>query len=321
MKLNLFKKVCLTVMGVGVVSSLVSVGTFATFTATTTNPGNSVASGTLTMKNLIGGGLGNVGGAANVTSGGATSFNSGATDCQTNGKIATTCNTPILTTQVTSEGLEPGQYVQGTVQLTNSGNLPATVTVNAQNLTSTNTTCPSDIAGASVTGGPAAPDALGACQTLGAALNITLQDSCPACATTTHCIYGTGSATQVTAAGTAVTGSCDTISVSTGAAGTKLVTSNTAVAPADPFGTSAASAGSFWKLVGPSATSYITLPGGAAGNRWAPGEIHTVTITIAFPDQGLDTTATLGTDTVTIGNDTVFQGGGIAFDLIWLAQQ
>src|SRR5438309_510579 len=43
------KKILLTLLVLGAVTSTVGAGTFATFTATTTNPANTFSSGTLTM--------------------------------------------------------------------------------------------------------------------------------------------------------------------------------------------------------------------------------------------------------------------------------
>ena len=56
MDLSLTKKILLSVLGVGVVGSLVGMGTFASFTATVTNPNNSFSTGTLTLDTLQGSG-------------------------------------------------------------------------------------------------------------------------------------------------------------------------------------------------------------------------------------------------------------------------
>src|SRR5690348_8569740 len=113
MKLNLFKKVCLTVMGVGVVSSLVSVGTFATFTATTTNPSNSFAAGTLTLKDVTAAvttqtlvGSGTAPQTFTTNAGGALA------ECST-AVVASSCNSVLIATNVVASGVEPGEYVQG----------------------------------------------------------------------------------------------------------------------------------------------------------------------------------------------------------------
>jgi hypothetical protein len=47
-------KVLTTMLVIGIAGSTVSYGTFATFTAQTTNPGNTFASGTMTMTNVAG---------------------------------------------------------------------------------------------------------------------------------------------------------------------------------------------------------------------------------------------------------------------------
>src|SRR5581483_4252601 len=150
MKLGVFKKVCLTVMGVGVVGSLVSVGTFATFTATTVNPGNSFSAGTLLITNANVSGStfttsGSVGAGLqgpNITTSGA-SVSAGDTPVCTN-VVASSCSTLIATSRVTSVGMEPGQYAQGTITVKNAGTLPAAYMVQVQNVTVTNSagSCP-----------------------------------------------------------------------------------------------------------------------------------------------------------------------------------
>src|SRR5579862_8572590 len=120
MKLSLFKKVCLTVMGVGVVSSLVSVGTFASFTATATNPTNTFAAGKLTLTDA------------------ATGTDSNASACA--GVIASCCGQVIKYSTLHAAGLRPGQFLTGQIAITNpAGNLPASVAVQIQN--ASNTAC------------------------------------------------------------------------------------------------------------------------------------------------------------------------------------
>lgn len=52
MNLTLTKKILLSVLGLGVVGSLVGMGTFASFTATASNPSNTFTTGTLTLDTL-----------------------------------------------------------------------------------------------------------------------------------------------------------------------------------------------------------------------------------------------------------------------------
>src|SRR5438132_622753 len=220
MKLNMFKRVCLTVMGVGVISSLVSVGTFATFTATTTNPGNTFAAGVLTITDVTAGAAQATG--PNITSTAANALLGTGSDCTA--ALASACKQLIKTVNVASAGMEPGQYVEGTITLTNpAGNLPGVFAVQVQNVTSTaNTTnCPSDIDNA---GGPGA----GACSKLGLGLNISIEDNNGPSGT--QCIYGKASTPAATGGAAyfkAVNGACDDI---TGAALTAPVAAN------DPFG-------------------------------------------------------------------------------------
>src|SRR5262245_25628517 len=98
MKTPLLKKVLLTMFGVGVVSSLMSVGTFATFTATTTNPGNTFATGTLQITDSAAGTALSTG--PNIT---------GAVGVLINGSpctnvVAGVCHTAIKTLNVASGG-------------------------------------------------------------------------------------------------------------------------------------------------------------------------------------------------------------------------
>lgn len=51
MNLSLTKKILVSLLGLGVVGSLVGMGTFASFTAQTTNPSNTFATGTLVLSN------------------------------------------------------------------------------------------------------------------------------------------------------------------------------------------------------------------------------------------------------------------------------
>src|SRR5207245_8141658 len=112
----------LGVMGAGISSMLVDVGTFATFTAATTNPTNTFNAGTLKVTNntsFSGTTSGIVtqltGGAAVVAAPNQTGTDprSATSDCASNGVISTICRSIVQSTNVASQGLEPGQYLQG----------------------------------------------------------------------------------------------------------------------------------------------------------------------------------------------------------------
>src|SRR5690349_9520129 len=342
MKLNLFKKVCLTVMGVGVVSSLVSVGTFATFTAATTNTSNSFTSGTLTLTNVTS----SVGAAQTLVGSGtapqtlASQNASSGTDCSS-GVVANSCATVLSVSNVVASGLEPGEFVQGQLAITNSGSLPATVALQVQNLLTTVPTC-----GTGAT-----------CADPGPALNITINDS-----TSGKCLFGdasgvaapSGSPLQVGAA--ACTSIITTAALGTGSSsvtrpgnsvfGACLTGCNpTAATPAGSLATFSRNA-----TGGTPASSLIFVPGthittksltNAASptgpgnltgiNQWAANstssgglaESHTFVVTIAFPDTGY-TTKTIGSDTFLYGSDNGYQGvtgTQVSFDLVFLAFQ
>lgn len=111
MKMTTFKKLLLTMLGLGVVGSLVSVGTFASFTATATNTGNSFAAGTL-----------------QITTGSCSKVSSGPNPC--------------TGASVTATNMKPGgTTATGTVLVKNDGSLPGTYTLTLNNVTETPGTC------------------------------------------------------------------------------------------------------------------------------------------------------------------------------------
>jgi len=345
MKLSLFKKVCLTVMGVGVVGSLVSVGTFATFTATTTNPNNTFAAGTLQITNSGASGTslteaGSVGAGLqgpNILSAG--SVTNGGTACAAK-TVASGCLTLINTSHVTlTAGMEPGQYVQGMVDIKNAGTLPAAYLVQVQNASlsnaangsnsgTDNSVCPSDIGSA-----PSSSISVGSvCVKLGDAINIAVEGYATSTTPTlpatpgggSMCVYGKGvggSASAPTGTPTvlAAGSACDNI-IGTATAGQKLVTGNATDAAGDSFSQFATKLASGVYLPGNTAGNAFTTSAGAV-NRWSAGEDHYFVVTLAFPDRGVNTAQTIGSSTVTIGNDNIYQGGNLSFDLLWYAQQ
>jgi hypothetical protein len=104
MKLSLHKKVLLSMGVVAGIGALAGAGTFATFTAQTTNPTNTFANGTLVLSNTVDSGL------ACLSTGG------GNTDTNANGA----CDTAYaLTVQA------PGDSSTADITLENVGSLPA----------------------------------------------------------------------------------------------------------------------------------------------------------------------------------------------------
>ena len=392
MRLSLFKKVCLTVMGVGIVSSLVSVGTFATFTATTTNPGNTFAAGTLTLVNTINNPSVGTAGPNIIDFTGGDLAGSQPAGC-TSGASATACATAFATSKITTttagaagtaasgatvtSGLEPGQYIQAVITLKNSGTLPALMGLQIENagstycgqtLTQGNETftaisCPTDVSDDTNI-------SFSSTYKLGHALNVTIQDETTSVTapnsgntagsstgpTTEQCIYGSSSGgTGVTAQAPVADGSyykpftagtaCDTINSaaklgtggSVASGGISTAGSSAGVYTAWAFDSNGANALDLVTLgAGANNSHTIYIPGqwyNVAGTavsaqtatdirEWGPGETHTLTITIAFPNTGTTSyTDTTYGDKYTVGADENFQGGLAGFDIVWLAQQ
>ena len=147
--LSLSRKLFLSLLGLGAIGAVVGGGmktTMSSFTATTVNPGNTFAAGTLQMGN------------------------SASASCAK--VIASSCGTLSLSLNT---GMMPGDIATGTVTITNSGTLPALMTLatqNAKNVTGT---------------------------TLAGLLNMTIQDD----SGSGYCLYGkTGAPT---------TGTCDSL--------------------------------------------------------------------------------------------------------------
>src|SRR5205807_2047333 len=104
MKLSLHKKVLLSLGVVAGIGALAGAGTFATFTAQTTNPTNVFADGTLVLSNTVGAGT------ACLSTGG------GTTDVNSNGSCDTAFN---LTVKA------PGDSGTANITLENKGSLAA----------------------------------------------------------------------------------------------------------------------------------------------------------------------------------------------------
>lgn len=360
MRMTLFRKLCLTFMGIGVISSLMSVGTFATFTATTTNPSNTFAAGTLKLTNVALS-TGQISG-PNITSTGSGAQQSG-TSC-TN-VVASSCQRLLSAVSVASDGLEPGQYVTGTITVTNSGTLPSTVAMQVQNLKTDKgggsngaafSACPTDNSATSPTSGSTTTSTL--CTDLGKALNITIEDAYGSSGHT-QCVFGSPTTSHASNGTSAAPSASNTLSqtyvaVGFGSTGTTsdlcdgiTTTANlgTAASPSsgqivsDAFGTEGSSTVTDFAFFGNSGTSkYIFVPGDSSTKslttgsnnfggvltgipQWAANEVHTFTVTIAFPDSGSSLVTDANSDSYYVSKDDKYQGGGVSFDLVWLASQ
>jgi predicted ribosomally synthesized peptide with SipW-like signal peptide len=344
MKLSLFRKVCLTVMGVGVISSLVTVGTFATFTATTTNTSNTFATGTIQMTNVATGVFtSNVLVPAGFTA--PQTISSGdagsGTDCGT-AVVAKACAKVLNATTVVSSGVEPGEFVQGEVTITNSGNLPATVAMQVQNLTTSVPSC-------GTTAGLGTADT---CADVGPQLAVTIED-----VTKSYCVFGDKGGSQAPTGSPLLpitTGTCTAINTSavlgTGSGSASgppshevfgaclsgtcaSTTAGTLAAYNYNNGTnSVTTTGSLIYIPGSGGKSLLNTAttgdltniaqwtaAGAGGGGSA--ESHTFKITIGFPDTGFAAGQTLGSDNIVWGNSNAYQNASVSFDLVFYAIQ
>ena len=155
------RKILLTLMGIGFISAIIGStvqGTRSSFTASVVNPSNTFASGTLTMDNN----------------------NNSGTACTA--KIASACGALDNLSFAVAGKLQPGNIYNQKVTIKNSGNLPATMSIQLQNI-------------ANGTG------------TLSGHVNLTIDD------VTQHaCIYGTGFGTS----GVAPSTDCDNLTNASG---------------------------------------------------------------------------------------------------------
>ena len=119
--MDLRKKLMMTLLGLGVVGALASVGgTAASFTAVTTNPGNAFTAGTLLMKNT--------GGSAATCGTASASIGSTAPNCGYAVSIPSS--------------MVPGDSVINSLTVTNAGSLPAlTMALAGANTTGYTTGC------------------------------------------------------------------------------------------------------------------------------------------------------------------------------------
>lgn len=105
------KKILLSLMVLGVVSSILGAGTFASFNAQTTNGNNTFKTGTLVLSNTKTSEAG-----ASVVSPTCYSNGSGATDTNANASCATL---------ITAAGMKPNDIYTATLTLKNEGSLDA----------------------------------------------------------------------------------------------------------------------------------------------------------------------------------------------------
>jgi hypothetical protein len=55
--------------------------------------------------------------------------------------------------------------------------------------------------------------------------------------------------------------------------------------------------------------------------QWQPNEAHAFQVTIAYPDTGAILITDANGDKYNVSKDDRFQGGGLSFDLVWVATQ
>ena len=227
-RLKVERRILTSMLGLGITGLLGSAGTFALFTASSSNPNNVFTAGTLLLTDTT-----SFTPATTSLGGGSSAPNQTGTDprvqaeCST-ATVAAECSTLIKSVKVAGAGIEPGQYLQGTVSITNAGTLPATVSMQVQNVQTNNgnnslygsgatgvSPCASDIAGVVAPGatGPqlttgltapgyqGTPAPIAGCLDLGRALRITIQDT-GAGGTGPQCLFGNDTGGALGASGT-----------------------------------------------------------------------------------------------------------------------
>jgi predicted ribosomally synthesized peptide with SipW-like signal peptide len=219
-KMTVSRRVLFSILGLGIVGILGSAGTFAAFTASSFNPMNDFNSATLLMTDTTG--FTSAATTLNKAGIGPRAPNQTGTDPRTLAECATAvvaaqCSTLIKSVRIAASGIEPGQYVQGTITISNAGSIPATLAMQIQNLQTNNGNnslyatgaagfrpCGHDAAGAAAPGATGAQIPSGAntgtsyagaavplagCLDLGRALRITVQDA-GANGTGPQCVFG-----------------------------------------------------------------------------------------------------------------------------------
>lgn len=154
MKLSLHKKILLSLGVVAGIGALAGAGTFATFTAQTTNPTNTFANGTLVLSNTVG-----AGSACLSTAG-------GTTDTNANGSCDTLFSLAVKA---------PGDSSTADLTLENAGSLAASA------LTAFSSSCSDSDAGGETYHGTGSP-----CDTV----QLYVQQYSDAFTTPSSCLYG-----------------------------------------------------------------------------------------------------------------------------------
>jgi len=226
MRLTWSRKLCLASIGLGIVGVLGSVGTFAVsftgrFADVSMNSGSILLTDTTAQPTFL---LG-----PNKS---GTDARGTRAECTVPAITPTggNCTTLLRSVNVAAPGMEPGQYLRGTITISNAGTLPATVAMQVQNVKTNNgngtagsaagvTPCPSDINGVAAPGvsGPQlttgaqtstnfnGPVPLTGCLDIGNALRITIQDQ-GAGSTGPQCLFGNDGGVQAPVSGVLNTG-------------------------------------------------------------------------------------------------------------------
>lgn len=211
------RRLLVALLGLGVIGFTGTMGTYALFTASNNSLTNTVSSGTLLLADTT-----SFTSATTTLGLGATAPNQTGTDPRSLAEcsattVASTCSTLLKSVNVAAAGIEPGQYLRGTITIANSGTLPATIMMQVQNVKTNNgdnslygangasgtSPCPSDVAGVASPGQTGAqltttstaagyqgtPVAISGCTDLGSALRISIQDA-GANGTGAQCLFG-----------------------------------------------------------------------------------------------------------------------------------
>ncbi|HEU0167050.1 MAG TPA: hypothetical protein VFS62_04675 [Chloroflexota bacterium] len=205
------RRLCISLIGVGLASMLADGGTFAAYTATTTNPNDTFAAGTLKLTDTTGLPTTPFNGVSAPNGNGTSDPRGSGTDCS-GSSIASACKGIIKSVNVAAKGIEPGQYLTAKVTITNAGTLPATIAMQVQHLETANgngiggpaavaarptgASCASELSNANTNTINATSAFLvsdrtgtfGGCTDLGKGLAITIADD--GGGSVPHCVYG-----------------------------------------------------------------------------------------------------------------------------------
>jgi hypothetical protein len=217
--LRLSRRALTVIFSVGLVGLLGSLTTYGTFSARTFNSSEqfTASAGSLILSDTTGFTSASI----TLGRGGTGAANQSGTDPRTLSEcasptIAQVCTKLLKSTNVAAPGMAPGQYLQGTITITNNGDLPITAALQVQNVKTNNgnnslyasgatgtTPCATDVDGAAAPGSngpqlPAGGTVVGyggaavpvtGCLDLGQAVRITIQDA-GAGGTGPQCLFG-----------------------------------------------------------------------------------------------------------------------------------